>query len=89
MTKARELTHFQSLMDAHEEALSGLLGIQRVSEVRFPDLQGSVKSLGAWGGDFVMIASSIPEQALYEYLYQQHIDVIFRFQDLVYEGTTV
>ena len=89
MTRAGELDYFQSLMEEHEELLSGLLGIRKVSESRFPGLQGSVKSLGAWGGDFVMIASTLPEQELYDYLYHLNIQVIFRFQDLVYEGTTV
>lgn len=86
MTRATELSQFQSLVEEHEELLSGLLGMEKISISRFPDLEGSVKSLGAWGGDFVMIASSIPEDELYDYLYRREISVIFRYQELVYEG---
>ena len=89
MTTATELDHFRSLMEEHEELLSSLLGMKRVSEERFPDLQGSVKSLGAWGGDFVMIATSQVEDSLYDYLYEQGIQIIFRYQDLVYEASNV
>lgn len=89
MTTATELDHFRSLMEEHEELLSTLLGMKRISEQRFPDLQGSVKSLGAWGGDFVMIATTQPEDKLYDYLYQRGIELIFRYQDLVYEANNV
>ena len=85
MVEAQDLAQFRITMEEHEEILSGLLGMERVSSNRFPDLQGSVKSLGAWGGDFVMIASPMPEEDLYAYLYRKNIDVIFRFHDLVYE----
>jgi len=86
MTHAAELSHFQSLMEEHEEILSGLLGMEKIAGSKFPDLQGSVKSLGAWGGDFVMIASALPENELYDYLYRRKIEVIFRYHDLVYAG---
>ncbi|MGW8314089.1 MAG: GYDIA family GHMP kinase [Bacteroidales bacterium] len=85
MVGAQELGPFRIAMEEHEEILSGLLGMERVAGRRFPGLAGSVKSLGAWGGDFVMIASPLPEEELYSYLYQNKIDVIFRFRDLVYE----
>jgi mevalonate kinase len=86
MMQSQELEHFQSLIEEHEEVLSGLLEMERVSISRFPGLHGTVKSLGAWGGDFVLIASELPERELFDYLYQQEIEVIFRYQDLVYHG---
>lgn len=86
MTQTVELGRFQSLMEEHEDILSGLLGIEKISGTLFNDFQGSVKSLGAWGGDFILIASAIPENELYDYLYSRKIEVIFRYQDLVYDG---
>jgi len=85
MTRSQELGEFQTLMAEHEKLLSGLLGIEPVSRSRFPDLQGTVKSLGAWGGDFVMIATTLPDRELFDYLYSHGIEVIFRYKELVYE----
>lgn len=52
--KADTLTGFSDLMMQHEQKLSSFLGIPTVSQRFFPDCPAFVKSLGAWGGDFVM-----------------------------------
>jgi mevalonate kinase len=53
---ASTLDDFQVLMRMHEQLISGILQLQRVQERLFPDFSGVVKSLGAWGGDFVLAA---------------------------------
>ena len=85
MVEASELNQFRALMEEHEEVLSELMGLERVASTRLPELRGSVKSLGAWGGDFVMIASPLPREELFTYLHGKGIDVIFPYQELVYE----
>ena len=72
-------------MEEHEARLSALIGLERVSKTRFPGLQGSVKSLGAWGGDFVMLASEQDQEALYNYLDGLGLTTRFRYKDLVYD----
>ncbi len=37
--------------------MSNILKVQTIKEKTFPDFNGVVKSLGAWGGDFVMVIS--------------------------------
>jgi len=86
MLEAGELSDFRILMEEHEAKLSELIRRDRVSETRFPGLHGSVKSLGAWGGDFVMIASEQDPAALYNYLDNLGLSCRFRYKDLVYEG---
>ena len=76
---------FGKLMDEHEKRLARHLGMERVSALRFNGLPGQVKSLGAWGGDFVMILSGTGEKELIKYLNQEDIHVIFRYNDLVYD----
>jgi mevalonate kinase len=46
---------FEELLDRHEAIMSDLLGLAPVKERLFPDYSGSVKSLGGWGGDFVLV----------------------------------
>ena len=50
----QRLSEFESLMIEHERLLSQTLGRPTVKEVLFPDFKGTIKSLGAWGGDFVL-----------------------------------
>jgi hypothetical protein len=45
---------FSELMLIHEQKISDFLEIPTVKEHFFPDCPVFVKSLGAWGGDFVM-----------------------------------
>ena len=45
------------LLHHHEIILSDILEIETVKERLFHDFKGTIKSLGAWGGDFVMVLS--------------------------------
>lgn len=48
------LSDFEAILNAHEALISELIGLPTVKEALFPDYAGSVKSLGAWGGDFIL-----------------------------------
>ena len=48
------LPEFENLIIRHETLISEKLGLPTVKEKLFPDYYGAIKSLGAWGGDFVM-----------------------------------
>ena len=85
MIESRTLEEFSEHMEIHEEALSKLIGIERISS-RFEGLPGTVKSLGAWGGDFILIASGAEEKELKNYLGRKEISVIYWYKDIVYEG---
>ena len=52
--KCRGLGEFRKLMAQHELLISEIIEETTVKQKLFPDYKGSVKSLGAWGGDFVM-----------------------------------
>jgi mevalonate kinase len=49
-----EISRFKELMNTHELLLADILNLTPVKEKLFPDFVGSIKSLGAWGGDFVL-----------------------------------
>lgn len=48
------LSQFDKLIKKHESILSEILGTPTVEERLFPDFKGAIKSLGAWGGDFIL-----------------------------------
>ena len=55
-----EDTSYENWLDQlqkHEIMLSNVLEMQTVQEAYFSDFEGVVKSLGAWGGDFVLVLS--------------------------------
>ncbi|MEP6932108.1 MAG: GYDIA family GHMP kinase, partial [Flavobacterium sp.] len=54
---AKTLKEFASAVEKHEIHLSDILELQTIKEVAFPDFNGVLKSLGAWGGDFIMAIS--------------------------------
>ena len=54
---AKTLKEFALAVEKHEIHLSNILEIRTIKEAAFPDFNGVVKSLGAWGGDFVMVIS--------------------------------
>ncbi|MBP6558073.1 MAG: GHMP kinase, partial [Flavobacterium sp.] len=54
---AATLEGFTQLLHLHETVLSALLKTETVKNVLFPDFDGAIKSLGAWGGDFVLVVS--------------------------------
>lgn len=81
---ASDLADFRRVMEEHEDAMAALLGMEPVV-TRFPGLDGSVKSLGAWGGDFVMIATELPEKKLAEYLCPLGMEVLYPFENLVHD----
>ncbi|NNF18681.1 MAG: GHMP kinase [Flavobacteriaceae bacterium] len=56
LIEATHLDEFASYLEKHEQLISRVIGLPMVKEKLFPDYTGSIKSLGAWGGDFVLAA---------------------------------
>lgn len=48
---------FNMLLQEHERIIGSVLGEEPVQQRYFEDFSGQVKSLGAWGGDFVLVSS--------------------------------
>ena len=54
MVACSQIEEFEELLNMHEAILSDALGIPTVKKELFSDYKGSIKSLGAWGGDFIL-----------------------------------
>lgn len=55
--KAENIGVFARALEKHESIISDIVEMKTVKETFFPDFDGIVKSLGGWGGDFVLAAS--------------------------------
>ncbi len=62
LVNAPDLDSFRQALDAHESLLGEILGMEPLKKRLFPDYPGSVKSLGAWGGDFILATGSVQDQ---------------------------
>ncbi|MCA0132483.1 GYDIA family GHMP kinase [Winogradskyella alexanderae] len=51
------LEEFNELIEYHEYIIANLLAKKPIKQELFNDFEGTIKSLGAWGGDFVLVAS--------------------------------
>ena len=80
--KCESLDEFAMLMQCHERIIARCIGQEPVQK-RFPDFEGVLKSLGAWGGDFILAATKWTENQVRAYFKEKGLDVVFGYRDLV------
>ncbi|MBE0640161.1 MAG: GHMP kinase [Bacteroidales bacterium] len=83
MVNASDLAGFNHLIDEHERIMANVLNLPPVKEIYFANHQGSVKSLGAWGGDFVMMTWEHGKKSLLDYLKRKGFDTVFGFDEII------
>jgi mevalonate kinase len=71
---------FNKLINSHEQIISKLISKQTIKKELFNDFQGEIKSLGAWGGDFIMVSS---ENSPLNYFKNKGYNTLFKFSDLL------
>jgi mevalonate kinase len=57
LCNAETATECAELIHEHEQLIGSHLGMKRARDLYFEDFPGEIKSLGAWGGDFVLAVS--------------------------------
>ena len=77
---SKTLEEFASLLEKHEIILSNILETTTVKENLFPDFDGVIKSLGAWGGDFVLVVSKNNPT---EYFVSKEFQTILSYQEML------
>ena len=80
--QCQSLDELGMLMQCHERIIARCIGQEPVQK-RFPDSEGVLKSLGAWGGDFILAVTEWPEKQVREYFKRKGLDVIFGYKELV------
>lgn len=80
LLKIQDLETFISFFKRYEQNLSAILETPTIQEQLFPDFDGLVKSLGGWGGDFVMVAS---KENPINYFKEKGFEIIIKYQDMI------
>jgi len=78
------LQEFENLLLEHESILSRILKTPPIHRQLFPDYSdGIVKSLGAWGGDFVLITSKDEPANFKKNMKQRGFTVVYSYDELI------
>ena len=80
IVEASHLKDFALAFEEHEIALSNILELPTVKEALFSDFEGVIKSLGAWGGDFVM---SVSKENPTAYFKQKGFEVVVPYSEMI------
>lgn len=74
------LEKFESLLLRHESLISSALNAPTIKESLFPDYPHIIKSLGAWGGDFVMAVGKEEDK---EYFIKKGYKTIIPYAEMI------
>jgi mevalonate kinase len=83
IVNAKTIKEFADAVQKHEIHLSKILEMQTIKEAVFPDFNGVIKSLGAWGGDFVMVISKENPTA---YFAAKGYETILTYDEMILQG---
>ena len=80
MMNAASLDVFNEALDKHEEIMSVVLGYPTAKQLHFSDYKGAIKSLGAWGGDFILATGDAEDRM---YFVDKGFSEIQEFESLI------
>ncbi len=80
---AKELDEFCYYLEVHENIIAGTLQLQKVKDLYFSDFPGTIKSLGAWGGDFILVASDESPEMITRYFQQKGFSTFLSYKDMI------
>ena len=77
---AESLLDFEKLIIEHEQIISSIIKINPVKDKLFPDYFGEIKSLGAWGGDFVMVTGN---EKTPSYFKNKGFEIVISYSEII------
>ena len=78
--KVESIEDFDRLIIEHERIISSIIKVKPVKEKLFSDYFGEIKSLGAWGGDFVLATGNSATPA---YFKNKGFETILTYSEMV------
>ncbi len=80
IVKATSIKVFENLIYDHEQIISSIIKLEPVKENMFSDYFGAIKSLGAWGGDFILATGN---EDTPRYFKSKGYNTIFNYTEIV------
>lgn len=76
---SKTLLDFQNCIIKHENIISKTLKIDTIKNMYFKDYEGEIKSLGAWGGDFILAAGPVNSK---KYFYDKGYNTVLNYKEI-------
>ena len=76
----QSLPDFETAINEHEELISKITQQKTVKELLFNNYKGSIKSLGAWGGDFILVTGN---KKNWNYFKEKGFKTILSFKEMI------
>ncbi len=80
LPNSRSLLDFENLINLHEKIISKIIDLPTVKSLLFSDYPHTIKSLGAWGGDFILATGTRNNM---EYFRERGFQTIVPFNDMI------
>ena len=81
--ECENLSHFEALIQEHEAIVAETLELPRARTLYFQDFWGEIKSLGAWGGDFVLATSDRSAEETKFYFNTKGFETVIPYEKLI------
>jgi mevalonate kinase len=77
---ADSISSFAKAIVKHEQEMSRIIETEPVKEALFRDFEGEIKSLGAWGGDFILVTAKTNPSA---YFASKGYSTILTYEEMI------
>jgi mevalonate kinase len=81
--QAQDPYEFDKCIMEHERFVGDAINQEPIQEKMFGDFNGTLKSLGAWGGDFMLARTDIGKREVSRYFFEKGLTTIFRWDEIV------
>ena len=82
IVNCNSLSEFEKLIETHESIISKIINIEPIQKSNFKDYNnGAIKSLGSWGGDFMLATGDKKDL---NYFKEKGYNTIYSISDLLY-----
>jgi mevalonate kinase len=78
--KCGSLENFEALTSSHEQIISKITNQNPIKDLLFSNYKGAIKSLGAWGGDFILVTGNISSM---DYFRSKGFNTIIAYDNMV------
>ena len=78
--KATSSKELEKIILEHEKIIASIIQLQPVKKELFSDYFGAVKSLGAWGGDFVLVTGNEDTPS---YFKQKGFETVLSYEEMI------
>ena len=82
--QAKSMEEFNFLVQAHEKLIACSLDLLRIKDQLFPNFWGEIKSLGTWGGDFVMVTSDRKALETRQYFKERGYPIFISYKEMIF-----